>query len=373
MNRLTLYLLRHLSTSMLFVTAGLTLVIWLTQSLRLLEVVIDGGAPIGMFLQLMLVTLPTFLSIVLPIAALVAILFTYNRLTQDSELVVMRAAGVGPFGLARPALMLGLLTTLACYVLTLQVSPWAHRELVQLERLARSEFSTVFLRDGVFNDVDEGLTVYVRRRGAEGDLEGIMIHDSRVPERPVTVLAERGTTVEGPSGTRVVVYNGQRQEMDRATGRMSQLFFDRYAIDLTVFESEYAAREPEARERSLGELIQAQRDPQGSGEERQRLTTELHQRLSAPLSGIGFAMTALAALLTGEFNRRGQVKRILAGVVAVVLLQSANLGAANLASDRPDLAPALYVIALLPTVVGAWMLARSRLNRRRPGPAIPGR
>lgn len=373
MNRLSLYLLRHLSVSMLFVTAGLTLVIWLTQSLRLLEIVIDGGAPMGMFLQLMLVTLPTFLSIVLPIAALVAILFTYNRLTQDSELVVMRAAGVGPLGLARPALVLGALTTLACYLLTLQVSPWAYRELVHLERLARSEFSTVFLRDGVFNDVGEGLTVYIRRRGPEGDLEGIMIHDARVPERPVTVLAERGTTVEGPSGLRVVVYNGQRQEMDRETGRLSQLFFDRYAVDLTVFESEYAAREPDARERSLGELLQARNDPQAFGEQGPRLAIELHQRLSSPLAGIGFAMTALAALLTGEFNRRGQVRRILAGVVAVVLLQSASLGAANLAADRPDLVPAMYVIALLPIVAGGWMLARSRLNRRRPGSAAPGR
>lgn len=358
---------------MLFVTAGLTLVIWLTQSLRLLEIVIDGGAPIGMFLQLMLVTLPTFLSIVLPISTLVAILFTYNRLSQDSELIVMRAAGVGPFGLARPALVLGLLTTLACYLLTLQISPWAYRELVQLERLARSEYSTVFLRDGVFNDVDAGLTVYVRRRGQDGELEGIMIHDTRLPDRPVTVLAERGATIEGATGTRVVVYNGQRQEMDRATGRMSQLFFDRYAVDLTIFESESAAREPEARERSLTELIQAQGEPGAFGEEGVRLQIELHQRLSGPLSGIGFTMAALAALLTGEFNRRGQVKRILGGIVAVVVLQSASLGAANLAANRPALAPMLYVIALLPTVVGGWMLARSRLNRRRPGTALSGR
>ena len=96
MKRLTLYLFRHLIVATLFVTAGLTLVIWLTQSLRLLEIVVDGGAPIYLFLQLMLVTLPTFLSIVLPIGLLAAVLFTYNRLTMDSELVVMRAAGLGP-------------------------------------------------------------------------------------------------------------------------------------------------------------------------------------------------------------------------------------------------------------------------------------
>ena len=109
MKRLTLYLFRHLAVATVFVTAGLTLVIWLTQSLRLLEIVVDGGAPIYLFLQLMLVTLPTFLSIVLPIGLMAAVLFTYNRLTMDSELVVMRAAGVGPWGLAKPAVLLALM------------------------------------------------------------------------------------------------------------------------------------------------------------------------------------------------------------------------------------------------------------------------
>ena len=117
MKRLTLYLFRHLIVATLFVTAGLTLVIWLTQSLRLLEIVVDGGAPIYLFLQLMLVTLPTFLSIVLPIGLLAAVLFTYNRLTMDSELVVMRAAGLGPWGLAKPAVLLGLIVMVIRLVL----------------------------------------------------------------------------------------------------------------------------------------------------------------------------------------------------------------------------------------------------------------
>lgn len=378
MNRLSLYLLRHLLVAMLFVTAGLTLIIWLTQALRLLEVVVDGGAPVGLFLKLMLVTLPTFLAVVLPITLLAAILFTYNRLTMDSELLVMRAAGVGPVALGRPALLLGIAVTLACYALTLEVAPWANRELVRMERLARSSYSTVFLREGVFNDVGDGLTIYIRRRRPDGELEGLLIHDTRVPEKPATVMAERGATVEGDAGTRVVVYNGHRQEVDLATGRMSRLLFDRYAVDLQVFEPEFASRVPDPRERSVGELLDARDDPGALGMEASRLSSELHQRLTQPLAGIGFAVIALAAMLTGEFNRRGQSRKVLGAVLAVVLLQSAGLGAANVAANRPGMVPLLYVVALLPTLAGGWMLLRGgtlrtplRRQAGRPAGAAP--
>ena len=261
MKRLTLYLFRHLAVATVFVTAGLTLVIWLTQSLRLLEIVVDGGAPVYLFLQLMVVTLPTFLSIVLPISLLAAVLFTYNRLTMDSELVVMRSAGMGPWGLAKPALILALLVTMIGYGLTLYLAPVAHRELSRLESLARSEFSTVFLREGVFNEAGDGVTVYVRRRMPDGELQGLLIHDTRVPGKPVTINADRGMTVEGEAGTRVVVFDGNRQEVDLATGRMSQLYFDRYAVDLRIFEKQFAERVPDARERSTADLMHAADDP----------------------------------------------------------------------------------------------------------------
>ncbi|UEM22606.1 LPS export ABC transporter permease LptF [Skermanella mucosa] len=361
MKRLTLYLFRHLAVATVFVTAGLTLVIWLTQSLRLLEIVVDGGAPVYLFLQLMLVTLPTFLSIVLPISLLAAVLFTYNRLTMDSELVVMRSAGLGPWGLAKPALILALLVTMIGYGLTLYLAPAAHRELSRLESLARSEFSTVFLREGVFNEAGDGVTVYVRRRMPDGELQGLLIHDTRVPGKPVTINADRGMTVEGEAGTRVVVFDGNRQEVDLATGRMSQLYFDRYAVDLRIFEKQFAERVPDARERSTAELMRAADDPELLPI-KSRLTAELHQRYTSPIFALGFTMMGVAILLVGEFNRRGQGRRIVSAVAGVLVLQSAALGITNLAVNNNAFIPLLYVLVTVPLAVGAFLMIRPRLR-----------
>ena len=70
---------------LIFVTVGLTLAIWLSQSLRFVDLIVNKGLPVVTFLYLALLLLPRFLTIVLPIALFCATLFTYNKLMNDSE------------------------------------------------------------------------------------------------------------------------------------------------------------------------------------------------------------------------------------------------------------------------------------------------
>src|SRR5665213_4280088 len=100
------YILRQCLSVMFFVTGALTAAVWLAQSLKLIDLIVNRGLSAEMFLYLALLILPRFLDIVLPIGAFIAVLFVFNRLTSESELVVMRAAGVGPVALARPVFAL---------------------------------------------------------------------------------------------------------------------------------------------------------------------------------------------------------------------------------------------------------------------------
>lgn len=366
MNKITVYLLRQLIVATLFVTLALASAILLAQSLRLVELVIDGGAPFWMFLWLMALTLPTFLGIVLPIGLVGAVLFTYNRLNVDSELNVMRAAGLSPWALARPALVLAIFVTAAVLELNLHITPAAHRELVKLEYIVRSEYTSVLLREGTFNDTEPGVTVYIRERNTLGDLTGILIHDSRSKGKPVTIMAERGVLANGPVGPRVVMFNGMREEVGQEPGSVSHLYFDRYAVDLKVLKADLASRWSEPRERGIAELIRAGDDPKEQAQ-LPRFMAELYMRLSSPFFGFGFTLIGLAALLSGEFNRRGQAWRITLAVLIVVVLEGAGLGLANAASKNPRVAPVLFILVLLPSIVGAVMMH----HRLRRVPAYP--
>src|SRR5205085_4000128 len=89
MRSLFLYVLRQIVGPFLLFTLVLTLVIWMTQSLRLLDIVINRGQSAVTFAYLTMLMLPSLLVVIVPIAFFGAALYVLNRLNSDSELVVM--------------------------------------------------------------------------------------------------------------------------------------------------------------------------------------------------------------------------------------------------------------------------------------------
>lgn len=365
MRGITRYILRQLLVATAFVTITLSCVIWLTQSLRFIELIINHGLSLATFLYLATLLLPTFLAVILPIAAFSAVVFTYNKLTMDRELVVLRAAGVSQVALAAPALTLGIIVTLACYGLNLYFLPASYRQFKETEFSIRTDYTAILLREGTFNNLADGLTVYVRERQGNGELLGILVHDSREPERPVTMMAERGALVMTDEGPRVVMVNGNRQQVEADSGRLSLLYFDRYSFDLGEFKESIETRWHEPRERFLGELLHP-----GTGPNDRYYANELkaegHQRIVSPLFALGFVLIALAMLLRGDFDRRGQALRILMAIGFVVVVQTAGLGFHNLAAKVPVAVPLMYLNAVVPIIAGFYFLVRPQ-RRRRPG------
>ena len=233
--------------------------------------------------------------------------------------------------------------------------PLAYRQFKDLQFSIRHNYSSVLLQEGAFNTVADGVTVYVRERHNDGELLGILVHDERDPAKPVSMMAERGALVQTPNGPRVVMVNGNRQAVERSHERLSILYFDRYIVDFNTANQNDESRWREPRERFIHELF----NPDSSADDQRNansLRAEGHQRLSSPLLAAAYALIGLAALLSGEFNRRGQARRILWATSAVVLLQLCYLGAANLTTTVPAMAPLLYVIPLAAAAAASYVL-----------------
>ena len=95
---------------------------------------------------------------------------------------------------------------------------------------------------------------------------------------------------------------------------------------------------------------------------------EGNQRLLVPLTAFSFAIIPLACLLPGEFNRRGQIQRVLLAIGFAFLFQSLDLGARNLAARYVQAIPLMYLIDLLPLALGFGILLKGgiRFGLRRP-------
>ncbi len=164
MDRLTRYVLRQSLGTAFFITAALTAAIWLTQSLRLVDLIVNHGLSAGTFFYLGVLTLPRFIEIVMPIGIFIAVLFTYNKLIAESEIVVMRAAGLSQFGLAKPALALSALGMLLLFSLSAYFLPAANRAFKDLQFQIRNKFASAVIQEGTFTTISENLTVYVEAR-----------------------------------------------------------------------------------------------------------------------------------------------------------------------------------------------------------------
>jgi lipopolysaccharide export system permease protein len=358
------YILRQLVAVAVLVTLTLTLAIWLTQSLRFIELIVNRGLSLQAYLYLTMLLLPSFLSLMLPIALFTAVLFTYNKLITDSELVVLRAAGLGPGQLARPALALAAVVVACGYLLTLWLLPMSYRDFKDLEFSARSDFSAVMLKEGTFNSVREGVTIYIRQREQDGELLGILMHDSRIRDKVVTIMAERGKLALTDEGPRIILVNGNRQLVDQDTGKLSMLYFDRYSVDFgKVGQSAQQQRWREPRERYINELWAAGENPLDRPY-LSRLRGELHTRLTTPILGFAFTLISLAALLSGEFNRRGQSRRVLIAVGLAAVLQTAAIGMSNALVKWQALTPLPYAVLAGTIALCAWWLIRTQPRAR---------
>jgi lipopolysaccharide export system permease protein len=374
MTGLDRYILRQCLSVMFFVTGALSAAVWFAQSLRLIDLIVNRGLSIELFLYLAVLILPRFLDIVLPIGAFIAVLFVFNRLTSESELVVMRAAGVSQFGLAKPVLIVAGIAFLVLMTLSAYFLPVSNREFKDLQFEIRNRFVSSLLQEGTFTTISDKLTIYVAARNERGEIIGLLINDNRDPQRPVTILAERGAFADSGDGSRIIMVNGNRQQYDRESGKLSVLTFDRYVLDLDMLHDAPVVRFREAPERFIGELMFPPRDAERLAGDSFRI--ELNQRLTVPLTAFSLAILPLACLLPGEFSRRGQLKRVLVAVGCAMAFQAADLAVKNLAGRYTAALYLAYVVALLPFVVGLGILLHRGIRfklRRLPFLALAAR
>lgn len=176
--------------------AVFTSILLIVRILKLVELVVNRGVPVGQILLLFSYILPAFLEVTVPMALLLAILVAFGRLSSDSELVALRAAGVSLYRLLAPVAGFAVIIAILTLGLSLYARPWGNSLLrTGLYDIIRTR-AVAGIKPRIFNDEFSGLVIYVDRiEPATDDLEGILISDTREPSLHNTVYAETGRLV----------------------------------------------------------------------------------------------------------------------------------------------------------------------------------
>src|SRR5262249_6464620 len=304
MSSIDRYIFRSTFGAFALIAVSLTLLIWVTQALREIDLMTNQGQAILVFVGMTGLLIPVLVLIIAPIALMVAVTYTLNKLNADSEMVVMSAAGISPWRLFAPFVLVALVVSLMVAVIGAYLGPKGLRELRTWAAQLRADLVSTIIKPGRFTTIERGLTFHIRERRPNGQLIGILIDDRRDPKERATFLAERGEILENDSGTFLVLESGSVQRRDEERRDPTIVLFDRYAFDMSRFSGGADGRSLSPRERYLWELMAP--DPNDTAFKAQpgAFRAELHDRLAAPFYPLAFAVLAYAFLGTPATTRQ---------------------------------------------------------------------
>lgn len=347
MHGISRYIYDQVAVPVVFFTFVFAGVVWLSQSLRMLDLIINQGQTALIYLYLTILSLPGLISLILPFAMFCAVLYALNRLYVESELIVISAAGFSRWAIAFPVVMICTIAIAISYLLNLVLMPMGMREVKDRVFEIRADLLNTFIKEGAFTTPLQGLTVYVSERGS-GEIRGLLVHDARKPNSVATYMAQRGMLANTPEGPRLIMFNGNIQWVDKGPGGLKVLNFEKYTFDLGQLDRQRSAASREASERFLPELLYPEKGV--SERERKRFFADAQERLTAPLYCLIFGLVAVLAVIGGTFDRRGYSGRVGIAIAAVLAARLPAFGLLSAVRGNPDLWPILYAWPI------AWLI-----------------
>jgi lipopolysaccharide export system permease protein len=369
-SRFDRYVLSQLLVLFGFFTLVLVAVYWVNRAVSLFDTLIGDGQSALVFLEFSALTLPNVIRVVLPVSAFAAAVYVTNRMTTESELVVMQSAGFSPWRMARPVLVFGVIVALVLSVLMHFLVPASRAQLAQRSAEVSENIVARFLTEGRFLHPVPGVTLFVRALTPEGVLRDVFLSDARDAGLRTDYTAQEAFLVRSETGPKLVMLNGLAQGLGTEGQRLVTTSFDSLTFDLASLIASIGAAQPGARELPTPLLWQARPDDIAAARSTPaEFRFELFGRFAQPLVATCAALIGFAALLVGGFSRFGVAKQVVGAVVLLIGTQTVSNAAAGMALRDAALAPLAFApVAFAALAAGLLLFWAGRAwlpNRRR--------
>ena len=350
------YIFRTTLASFAVVLVSLTGVIWITQALRGIDLMTSQGQTILTFLGVTSLVIPALVLIISPIALMIAVSHTLNKLATDSEIIVMNAAGFSPLRLFRPFLASTLVVALLVAFIASYLAPDGMRRLKQWDAEITADVLANILQPGRFAQLDPNLTIRIRERQPGGLLVGIFIDDRRDPKERISIVADHGTIVKNEGGSFLILEDGNLERFESGKRDPALVAFGRYGFDMSKFSNQGHDVALGIRERYVWELLSpSATDPffqQWPGQFR----SELHDRFMAPIYPFAFAALTFAFLGAPRTTRQSRNFSIGGAILTVFGLRMAGFACSVMTVNYPLAALLQYLMLAAAIGVSFWIV-----------------
>ena len=289
-----LYILKETLPIFLIGLLTFTVILLMDKILKLIELIVNRGVSLSQILMLLLFISPSFLIFTIPMAFLLGTLLSFGRLSGDSEITAFKASGMSLYQLFLPISILSICAYLLTTFLVFYGLPWGNRGFMATLYLIAQSKADIEIKERVFNDVFDGLVVYVDQVPIQGKrMEGVLIYDERDKEKVNTIFAKEGFLVSNPKSQEIVLrlLNGDIHRFEPKTNVYQKMQFNTYDLRLELGKTfATAGKKLKDHEMSINQIKEKIAKGKEIGEDITPQEVELHKRYSIPFACIVFGL-----------------------------------------------------------------------------------
>jgi LPS export ABC transporter permease LptG/LPS export ABC transporter permease LptF len=301
---LTRYILGEILSHALIGCVIFTFILFMKELPRILEMVVHNSSTFVSVVQIILFTLPNFFMVTIPMAVLVGVLLGYSRLAADSEVIAMRASGLGIGYFVRVASIVAIGGTLLGLANSLLLAPRANRAILAMNKELASQASYE-IEPRVFDEDFHNFVLYVQdvRAGTgAAHWRQVFMADTSDSTNPLITTAA-SATVSNDSTQQLLVRLRDGSRHETVAGQPEQYNISTFDFtDLPLISSQQndvhlGRMDTDIYAMSMSALRQRSRAPDGK-----RFQIEMHKRFAYPAACL---VLMLVGVPLGVTSRRG--------------------------------------------------------------------
>jgi lipopolysaccharide export system permease protein len=346
---LTWYILRQCLSSLLLASFSIIGLVWLGQTLRLVELLVNKGALFIDFLYVTLLGVPFWLLIILPISSTIAATSVMSKMQQDKELLAMSAAGISPIRVGLGPMIMGVLITMFLMINSAYLMPVTYSQYKTFMTNLRASAPIIILQEGVFIDITKGLTIYIHHKESDTVFKDVFIRDSRNEDMVVEIHSDKATVTIDNENPSIVLFNGIRTQFSDTSTKAQILEFESYELNMTQKSVSNGNRPQDYNEMGIGELLTKNTS---NRQYQNEMRAEGHFRLTAPLLALSLVIMVIAVFLRSRFQRGHYWYQISIVTGLTVFIELAHLTARSMTVNFSGLFPIMYLVVFLPLGIG---------------------
>ena len=323
MKRFDAYILYRLVSIFCFFSLILTFIYWSNRSVRTLDLLLGDGKSISVFINLTLLSLPNIILAILPVSGLISAIYLTNRLNADSELIILRSAGISNLELSKPFLKLGLIVSLLVGVLSHQIVPTIKNSAKSMQNSVSNEINAMFLRSGEFFNPAQNVTIYIGKIKSNKELSNFFLEDNRDPKKLKTFISKTAYLSGNKDNPQIVLKDGSAQTYLTEEKSLDILYFKDFLYDFKIlYDKKVIKQKDTVKETRTTQLIESlistdsptRLDPES-------IKTEIHRRISETLLPTVIILLGFSCLIVAKFTRQQTWLPTAIAISLTVLLQ----------------------------------------------------